>query len=135
MLPKDPIKRARARAIAEVMNSGIQPLQNIGPVVFLNKSMSREKRNEWLNHFLDKGMITIETMLKETSGRCCVGDDVSIADLCLVPQVEAVLRVKKAIKTEFELSKFPNVLRVNNHLETMEAFQKAHAKNQPDFKP
>lgn len=158
LLPKDPIKRAQARAISEIINSGIliiqiqmfrfkiicywriekigiQPLQNIGTVVFLNKSTSREKRNEWLNSVLDKGVRSIETILKETSGQCCVGDTVSIADLCLVPQVEAVLRVKKAIKTEFELSKFPNIARVNDHLEKMAEFQKAHPKNQPDYKP
>lgn len=134
LLPKDPIKRANARAISEIMNSGIQPLQNIGPVVFLNKSMTREKRNEWLNHFLDKGVRSLETIMKETSGQCCVGDSVSIADLCLVPQVEAILRVKKAINTKFDLNEFPNIARVNGYLEKIPEFQRAHPKNQPDYK-
>lgn len=133
-MPKEPLKRAQARAIAEVTNSGIQPYQNIDAVVRLNKTMGREKRNEWLNHYLDKGVQTLEFMLRQSSGQCCVGDTVSIADLCLVPQIEAVLRVKKAIKTPFDLNDFPNLARVNAHLEKIPEFQRAHAFNQSDYK-
>lgn len=135
LLPDEPAKRAQARAIAEVINSGIQPYQNIDAVVRLNKSMGRDKRNEWLNHYLDKGARTLEAMLARSSGRFCVGDSVSIADLCLVPQVEAFVRVKKAIATPFDLGHFPNLKRVNANLEAMPEFKRAHAHNQSDYNP
>lgn len=134
MFPKKPVDRARARAIAEIINSGIQPYQNIDAIRRLNKELNREKRNEWLDYYLNKGLNSIEITLKQTSGKCCVGDEVTIADLCLVPQIESAIRSKKAIQSKIEMSNFPLLMRVNSYLENIPEFQKAHAYNQPDFK-
>jgi maleylacetoacetate isomerase len=86
LIPTDPVKRARARAIAEIINSGIQPYQNTNVVKRIAQEMGDEKKNEWLQFYLRKGFKAIEEALKETSGKFCVGDEITIADLCLVPQ-------------------------------------------------
>ena len=59
----------------------------------LTEQIGEEKKNEWLQIYLNKGFRAFEEMLKETSGKYCVGDDVTIADLCLFPQVYAVNRL------------------------------------------
>lgn len=92
LLPRDPAKRAKARAIAEIINSGTQPYQNVNVLLRLSQQLGEAKKNEWLQFYLRKGFIALEEMLKQTSGRFCVGDEISIADLFLVPQVYAGYR-------------------------------------------
>jgi maleylacetoacetate isomerase len=89
LLPSDPIKRAKARALAEIVNSGIQPYQKTSVVKRFAEQYGEEKKNEWVYTHLNNGFRAFEEMLKETSGKYCVGDEVSIADMCLVPQVYA----------------------------------------------
>lgn len=121
--------RAKARAIAEIVNSGIQPYQNTNVLKRIVQDLGEDKKNEWLNFYLTKGFRAIEEALRESSGKYCVGDEITIADLCLVPQVYAANRFSVS------LNDFPNVLRVNAELEKHPAFHKAHAHRQPDTFP
>jgi maleylacetoacetate isomerase len=129
LLPIDPIKRVKARSISEIINSGIQPYQNANVLKRLVVNMGEEKKNEWIKFYLDKGFKALEQALEETSGKYCVGDDVTIADLCLVPQVYSANRFN------VDLTAYPNVRRVNSALEQLPAFRKAHAHRQPDTYP
>lgn len=126
MIPLDPVKRCKARAIAEIINSGVQPYQNTNVLKRLVAEIGEEKKNEWLQHYLKKGFRAIEAALVQSSGKYCVGDDLTIADLCLVPQVYSAHRFNVS------LEEFPNVLRVNAELEKLSAFQKSHAHTQID---
>lgn len=92
LIPSDPIKRARARAIAEIVNSGIQPYQNANVINRIGQYQGDEKKLEWINNYLTRGFRAIEALLKQTSGKYCVGDDITIADCCLVPQVYSANR-------------------------------------------
>ena len=127
-MPSDPIKRAKARAIAELVNSGIQPYQNISVVQQVLKEMGKSKRDEWLQNYLGKGFDSIESILKETSesGQFCVGQSLSIADICLVPQVYSAKRFK------IDFAKYPLINSINSNLEAVPQFIKAHAHNQID---
>jgi maleylpyruvate isomerase len=123
LLPIDPIHRAKARFIAEIVNSGMQPYQNL---TVLNR-LSEDKVAAWLDYYLHKGFNAIEEALKETSGRYCVGDEPSIADMCLVPQVFGAIH-----RFKLDLSKYPIMMRIYTELEQLPAFKKAHAYRQPD---
>ncbi|CAF0703544.1 unnamed protein product [Brachionus calyciflorus] len=129
LIPQDPVKRCKARMIAEIINSGIQPYQNTNVLKRLVNEIGEEKKNEWLKFYLTKGFKAIEAALVETSGKYCVGDDITIADLCLVPQVYAANRFN------VDLTNFPHVLRVNSELEKLPAFHKCHAHRQVDTFP
>lgn len=129
LFPSDPVKKQKARCIAEIVNSGIQPYQNTNVLKRLVEYSGSEKKDEWLNFYLSKGFRAIESVLKETSGKYCVGDEISIADLCLVPQVYSAHRFK------VDLTECPNVRRVYAELEQHPAFKKAHAHRQPDTHP
>lgn len=83
LLPQDVHKRAKVREICEVIASGIQPLQNL--IVLIH--VGEEKKKEWAQHWITRGFRAIEKLLSTSAGKYCVGDEISLADCCLVPQV------------------------------------------------
>lgn len=92
LLPKNSVKRAQTRAIAEVINSGIQPYQNANVTNRISQYQGDEKISEWINTYLTRGLRAIEELLVKSSGKFCVGDEITIADCCLVPQVYSANR-------------------------------------------
>jgi len=78
------VKKFQAKCIAEIINSGIQPYQNLNVINRVTNDQGKTKRKEWVQFYLNKGLNSIEEMLKKTrSGKYCVGDQISIADICL----------------------------------------------------
>lgn len=126
ILPKDPILRAQARRIAEMINSGIQPLQNLSVLQKLDKYTNSDIKQEWGHFWIDRGFKAVEAVLSSTSGKYCVGDEISIADLCLVPQVYNAKRFK------VDMSQFPTINRIHDDLVKMEQFKTADPLHQPD---
>jgi maleylacetoacetate isomerase len=86
LLPQDFYKRAQVRAICDVIVSGIQPLQNIGVLNYMGNYLG-EKEKAWSQHWIQKGFKAIETLLSDSAGIYCVGNEISMADCCLIPQV------------------------------------------------
>jgi maleylpyruvate isomerase len=127
LLPKTKELRARARELSEIVNSGIQPFQNLR---FLRdvKALGVEPYPV-TQGYIATGLAALERHAAESSGRFLVGDDVSIADLYLVPQLFAARRFR------VELGPYPTLLRVEKACEALPAFQIAHATAQPDFDP
>ncbi|XP_030641779.1 maleylacetoacetate isomerase isoform X3 [Chanos chanos] len=124
LLPVDPKKRAQARMISDIIASGIQPLQNLSVI----QKIGAEKL-QWSQHFITKGFEALEPILKQTAGTYCVGDEISMADICLVPQVYNAERFK------VDLSKFPTIKRLNETLLKLEEFKVSHPSCQPDTPP
>lgn len=83
LLPQDVHKRAKAREVCEVITAGIQPLQNL--IVLIH--VGEEKKKEWAQHWITRGFRAIEKLLSTSAGKYCVGDEITMADCCLVPQV------------------------------------------------
>ena len=80
LLPKDPIQRAKARQIAEIINSGMQPYQNLNVIKKIAEYGGEEKKLAWLNFHLKKGLASLEAVLKETSGTYCVGNNTCLSN-------------------------------------------------------
>ncbi|XP_061405862.1 maleylacetoacetate isomerase isoform X2 [Lethenteron reissneri] len=93
------------------------------------KYLGEARKEEWAQNFITKGFQAVEQMLQKTAGKYCVGDEVTMADLCLVPQVYNATRFK------VDLAAFPTLRRVHGALEQLEAFRVAHAARQPDTPP
>ncbi|XP_077476993.1 maleylacetoacetate isomerase isoform X2 [Stigmatopora argus] len=121
LLPLDPKKRAQVRMISDVIASGIQPVQNLHVL----QKVGAEKV-QWAQYFINRGFEGLEPLLKQTSGKYCVGDEISMADICLVPQVYNAERFK------VDMSLYPTIQRLNQTLVEMEAFQESHPSCQPD---
>lgn len=128
LLPKSPVQRAKVRMIAESINSGIQPLQNLVVLQRVKNELGGDER-AWAAHWIDRGMTAVETQLAQTAGDFCVGDAVSFADLCLIPQLYNLRRFG------LDASKFPTALRIEGRCEQLPAFEKAHPSRQADAEP
>ncbi|XP_027700718.1 maleylacetoacetate isomerase isoform X2 [Vombatus ursinus] len=125
LLPQDPKKRASVRLISDLIASGIQPLQNLSVL----KKVGQEAQLTWAQEVISSGFEALEHILQSTAGKYCVGNEISMADLCLVPQVA------NAQKFKVDLSPYPIINRINKTLLAMEAFQVSHPSRQPDTPP
>ncbi|HUM09672.1 MAG TPA: maleylacetoacetate isomerase [Myxococcaceae bacterium] len=127
LLPTDPWLRARARQLAEIVNSGIQPFQT--PLVTGKVKEFGGDDRAWVHFFLTRGFTALEEETSRTAGRFSVADAPSIADCCLVPQLYAARRWK------MDLTPFPTLTRIEAACEALPAFQAAHPDRQPDAQP
>jgi len=128
LFPKDPVEKARALALAEVINAGTQPLQNIPVLTFY--SSDTEKQSTWAQHWIQNGLDLYEKLLPDSILKSAepfsVGNRLSIADLFLLPQLY------NAKRYGLGLDPFKKILAIQKHLETLPSYQKSH----PDlYKP
>ncbi|XP_037688130.1 maleylacetoacetate isomerase isoform X2 [Choloepus didactylus] len=121
----DPKKRASMRMISDIIAGGIQPLQNLSVL----KQVGQENQLTWAQTAISSGFNALEKILQSTAGKYCVGDEVSVADLCLVPQVANAERFK------VDCIPYPTISRINKTLLALEAFQVTHPCRQPDTPP
>ncbi|XP_069172903.1 probable maleylacetoacetate isomerase 2 isoform X2 [Procambarus clarkii] len=122
LLPKDTLLRAKVREICELVNSGIQPIQ--GPSLWMH--FGEETCLERSNFNITKGFTALERVLAGCSGKYCVGDNLTLADCFIVPQV-----YNAVIRFNVDMKPFPTINRVNASLITLEAFKSTH----PDVQP
>jgi maleylacetoacetate isomerase len=126
LLPKNPIARAKARALAEIVACDIHPLNNIGPLRYLKNVMGQEQSaiDAWYHHWVVAGFEAIEALIE--GGPYACGKEVTLADLCLVPQVYNARRLK------VPLDKFPKIVAADKACLALAAFERAQPENQPD---
>ena len=126
LLPKDPVARAKVRALAELIACDIHPLNNIGPLRYLKNTMGQEQSaiDAWYHHWVAEGFAALEALLGPGPYAC--GKDVTLADVCLVPQVANARRLKAP------LDKFPKITAADAACQALPAFAAARPENQPD---
>ena len=124
LYPEDRWLRAKAIQIAEIANSFCQPLQNLSSLKAV-AGMGGDKV-EWAKKWITKGLRGIETELESCSGAFCVGDAVSIADVCLVPQLYGARRFG------VDMKQFPNICHVEERVGFVAAFERAQCDVQED---
>jgi maleylacetoacetate isomerase len=126
LLPKDPIARAHARALADIVACDIHPLNNTSPLRYLKRVLHQEQAaiDAWYHHWVTEGFDAFETLVQP--GPYCCGSEVTIADLCLVPQVANARRLK------VPLDKFPKIVAIDAACLRLPAFDRARPENQPD---
>jgi maleylpyruvate isomerase len=125
LLPVDRVSRARARELAEVVNSGIQPMQNLAVLARVTELAAGAER-DWGKSFIARGLSALETLARGSAGQFLVGDAPSIADVCLIPQLY------NARRFAVDLAPFATLRRVEQACEGLDAFAVAHADRQPD---
>ncbi|ADO69265.1 maleylacetoacetate isomerase [Stigmatella aurantiaca] len=128
LLPAGPWERARCRMLSESVNSGIQPLQNTSVMQFVKKEFQADEK-AFAAHWNARGLTALEAMVQETAGTYCIGEQVSFADLFLVPQLYGARRYG------VDLTPYPTLTRIEAACEKLPAFQAAHADRQPDAVP
>ena len=130
LLPKDPLGRARVRALAQVVACDIHPLNNSRLLKYLERELHADEtaRNTWYRHWVVEGFTALEKLLAGNSrtGKFCHGDQPTLADICLVPQVF------NAKRFEIDLAPFPAIRRIHDHCLTLKAFTDATPEKQAD---
>ena len=105
LLPKDPWNRAQARRIASIIAADTQPYQNIPFIIQAIGEWGLDKASPLAHplrlHYIRREFRAIEKILEQTAGRHAVGDEVTIADCFLVPQVRNALLARIDLPGEF----------------------------------
>ena len=128
LLPRSPFDRARARQMAEIINSGIQPVQNLRVMQKLGGSydLPRADQVQWSREWIAQGLAALEKLVSVHGGQYSVGDSVSFADLCLVPQLY------NARRFDVDMDALPTLTAIENRLSSLPAFVDAHPDQQAD---
>ncbi len=130
LIPTNPQQAAIVRMLALDMAAELQPITNLRVLQYLTGTLkvTDEARLTWIHHWVNTTFSAFEQRLQQYAGSCCVGDTVSLADICLVPQVYNAKRFK------VDLTPYPKLMAVYEHLESLDAFQRARPEAQPDAK-
>lgn len=129
LLPADAFERARARGIAQLIVSDIQPLQNVSVTNYLRSESGWDAGQiaGWLRHWISQGMAAVEQALQGSAhGAFACGDAPTLADICLVPQCYAARRFG------VDLADFPSIRRIEAACMRIPAFSSAAPEAQPD---
>lgn len=126
LLPHDPLYRARVRELVEIVNSGIQPLQNIGALLKVRELGGDEAMSRWAHDVNVRGMTAIEEHIRAHGGRHAVGNAVTLADVFVVPQLY------NATRFGVDLTRFPLAADVAARASELPAFIAAHPNRQID---
>lgn len=128
LLPETAYLRAKVRQFCETVNAFTHPMSNLKTLKHLEEKykLSQDDKEQWIQHWTRQGLETLEVLAKEFSGHFCFGDDVSFADLLLVPQLFSAARFK------VDLQSYPTLLQINKNCLELAAFQQAHPHRQID---
>jgi maleylacetoacetate isomerase len=126
LLPRDPVERAKVRALALAIACDIHPLNNLAPLRYLKNELGQEqsKIDAWYHHWILEGFEALETMVRP--GPYAFGGEVTLADVCLVPQIYNARRLK------VPLDRFPKLVAIDAACAKLPAFEQARPENQPD---
>jgi maleylpyruvate isomerase len=127
LLPRDPFARALVRQLAEMVNSGIQPLQNSRVLQHL-ETLGVDATG-WARTFIVDGLNALESAVAPVAGRFSVGNELSFADVCLVPQLY------NARRFQLDVVRWPTLARVEGACFEVPAFERTHPDRQPDALP
>ena len=131
LIPAEPVARARVQALAQLIVCEMHPLNNLRVRNYLRGELKLDaaQASRWYKHWIADGFASLEALVRRfSSGRYCFGDAVSVADVCLVPQVY------NARRFDCDLAPYPTILRIADGLRAEPAFARAAPEQQPDAK-
>lgn len=129
LLPADALGRARVRALALAVACDIHPINNLRVLQYLKGTLGhgQDEADAWYRHWIEVGFASIEAELARLgSERHCYGDAVTLADVCLVPQVFNARRFK------VDLAAYPRIAAIDAHLAALPAFADTAPARQAD---
>lgn len=130
LLPRDAALRAQVRDFKDQIVADIHPLNNTSTLARLRSQFGADDAAiaSWYEHWILRGFKVLEQMLPR-EGDVCVGHQVTLADIVLVPQVTNARRYP-----QIDLGQFPNILRIDTALRNLKAFHDAAPEQQPEAK-
>jgi len=132
LLPDATGAAARIRSFCNSIACDIHPLNNLRVLNYLKGEMGQgeDAVQDWYVHWIHEGFRSAEAFIDEAAdGKFVYGDEPTLADVLLVPQVYNARRFK------VPLDDFPRIVEVVDHCNTLPAFVEAQPENQPDYAP
>ena len=128
LMPANAFDKAIVRAMALTVACEVHPLNNLKVLEYLASELdiTDSAKTDWYHNWVKQGFSALEQQLAQHSGQFCFGNNVSLTDLCLVPQVY------NAERFNVDMTPFPNIVRINAHCLTQQAFIDAMPENQHD---
>lgn len=129
LLPADPIGRATVRSMAALVACDIHPLNNLRVLKYLKGRMGQDQDavDEWYAHWVSEGFASLEKLVvRWGSDKACFGETAGLADICLVPQMW------NARRFNVDLTPFPNLVKIDTYLQSLQSFADAAPERQPD---
>jgi maleylacetoacetate isomerase len=126
LVPRDPADGAHVRAMALSVACDIHPLNNLRVLKYLKGQLghSQEDVDTWYAHWIVEGLNALEATAKAGAGGFLFGDEPTIADVCLVPQLY------NARRFNVPLGAYPTLLRADENANKLEAVAAAHPDRQ-----
>lgn len=127
LLPKDPLRRAKVRAFAQVIACDTHPVQNLKVLARLRElGLAEEGVTAWAGWANREGLSACEKLIANEPGPFCFGERPLLADLCLVPQLA------NARRFGVEVNAFPRLLEAEAAAKAIRTFADAAPDRQPD---
>lgn len=126
LVPRDPADGAHVRAMALAVACDIHPLNNLRVLKYLKNELgaSQQDVDAWYVHWITNGLTALEAMAKAGAGRFLFGDEPTIADVCLVPQLF------NARRFDVPIDEYSTLLRADENACQLDAFAAAHPDSQ-----
>ena len=130
LLPAEPLARARVAGMAQAIACEVHPLNNLRVTNYLRQEMQQGDAavQAWYEHWVHRGFEALETWAAKYSAskKFLYGSEISMADVCLVPQMYNARRFK------VELRDYPGLVAIDAYLQTLPAIVAAGPERQPD---
>jgi maleylacetoacetate isomerase/maleylpyruvate isomerase len=130
LLPGSALDRARIRGLAQDLACDVHPLNNLRVLRYLKDELhvDEDAKNAWYRHWVDTGLRTLEQQLcgDPRTGRHCHGEQPTLADCVLVPQIH------NAQRFQCNLGSVPTVMRIFDACMQLDAFAKTQPSAYPD---
>lgn len=130
LLPKGAYARAAVRSLAQMIACDIHPLNNLRVLNHLQTAfdVSQAGKLAWYQHWIHLGLSALEKRLAASPecGQCCFGDEPTMADMVLVPQLASAKRFNCSLED------YPSLVTIYEHCMALPAFADAAPDKQPD---
>lgn len=129
LLPPIPALRAKIRAFALAIACDIHPLNNVRVLNYLKEELHCDDaaKNTWYQYWVQQGLAALEQTLTTEHTPYCFGNEPSLADVCLIPQLY------NARRFECDMSVYPRLVAIETHCLKLHAFKKASPEQQVDY--
>ncbi|MGB7404891.1 MAG: maleylacetoacetate isomerase [Pacificimonas sp.] len=126
ILPGDAARRGRIRGAAQIIAADVHPLNNLSVLKYLKDPLGHDQDevDAWYHHWIATGFRALEELAEAGDGPYLFGDQVTLADICLTPQMYNARRFR------MDLTPYPGLVEIDKRLMALDAFQSAKPERQ-----